>query len=291
MAFAPATGLAGAGARFAELREAVYGLEHQLRNLSLAPSPAAVSGEPAARAESPSTTSTLFNYVGFERRFRGDPDVIVATLQERYGDLLADHQPVVDIGCGRAELLAALAERGVSVIGVEPDPAMVAEGRSRGVTVHQALADEWLSDQPDGSLGSVITTHVVEHLELDDLIRMIELSVRKLRPGGVFIAETPNPASLIVLGNSYILDPTHVRPLHPSLLAFLCETAGFRDVRLHFYAPAESYHLQPVTAPDSPEWVNQVNDAFANLNEVLFGPQEYAVIATTPTSSAVQTPL
>ena len=42
-------------------------------------------------------------------------------------------------------------------------------------------------------------------------------------------AETPNPASLVVLGNSYVLDPTHVRPLHPSLMVFLCEGAGFRD--------------------------------------------------------------
>jgi hypothetical protein len=97
----------------------------------------------------------------------------------------------------------------------------------------------------------------------------------------VLIAETPNPAALIVLGNSYILDPTHVRPLHPSLLSFLCEGAGFRDVRLRFYAPASDYHLQPVRDPAAPAWIAQVNEAFAKLNSVLFGPQDYAVIATT----------
>jgi hypothetical protein len=101
-----------------------------------------------------------------------------------------------------------------------------------------------------------------------------------LRPGGVFIAETPNPTSLVVLGNSFILDPTHLRPLHPSLLTFLCEGAGFRDVRLRFHAPASDYHLPMIDEPDAPPWTKRINEAFAKLNQVLFGPQEYALIAT-----------
>ncbi|MGY1641365.1 class I SAM-dependent methyltransferase [Geodermatophilus sp. SYSU D00703] len=296
MAFAPATGLAGAGARFAELREAVHALERRLRNSSLPSGPPAGSADggappvpaPADGRRPEVLSSTLFDYVGFERRFRGDPEEILATLVDRYGDQLADHQPVVDLGCGRAELLGRLAERGVEVVGIEPDPGMAAEARSRGITVHEALAGDWLRSVPDGSLGSIITTHVLEHLELDDLIELLELSAVKLRPGGVFISETPNPASLIVLGNSYLLDPTHVRPLHPSLLAFLCEKAGFRDVRLQFFSPATGYHLPRIpleSQDDLPPWAAEVRTAvdegFARLNEVLFGPQDYAVVATT----------
>lgn len=225
--------------------------------------------------------------MGFERRFRGDPDAILHTLVDRYAELLSDHQPVVDVGCGRGELLGMLAERGIEVIGIEPDPGMAAEARARGITVHEELAGDWLRSVPDGSLGAIITTHVLEHLELDDMIELLELAVVKLGPDSVFISETPNPASLIVLGNSYLLDPTHVRPLHPSLLAFLCEKAGFRDVRLRFYSPAEDYHL-PMTelGEDAPEWARElagsVNKGFGVLNEVLFGPQDYAVIARTP---------
>lgn len=296
MAFAPATGVAGAGARFAELREAVYGLERRLRNLTISPPAAGPAPAESPPADAPADavpapadtapTSNLFNYVGFERRFRGDPDQVVAELDERYGALLSEHQPVVDIGCGRAELLERLAQRGVDVTGVDPDPGMVAEGRARGVTVHEAYVGDYLRSVPDHSLGSVISTHVVEHLPLDILIEMLELAVRKLKPGGLFIAETPNPASLIVLGNSYILDPTHVMPLHPALLSFLCETAGYRDVRLQFYSPAEGYHLPHVSAPEEPAWAAElasgVNTAFDRVNEVVFGPQEYAVIATSP---------
>ncbi len=305
MAFAPGTGLAGAGARYAELRESVYALERRLRTAGSASVGAPAPDRSPAPEQAPAPerapegagrdvlSSTLFDYVGFERRFRGDPDVILNTLVDRYGELLADHQPVVDIGCGRGELLGRLAERGLDVIGIEPDPGMAAEARARGITVHEQLAGEWLRSVPDGSVGSIITTHVLEHLELDDMIELLELSATKLRPESVFISETPNPTSLIVLGNSYLLDPTHVRPLHPSLLAFLCEKAGFRDVRLRFYSPAEGYHL-PLTDTarheSSPEWALELaqtmNQGFTQLNEVLFGPQDYAVIARTPPAPA-----
>jgi SAM-dependent methyltransferase len=206
--------------------------------------------------------------------------VIAAELSKRYLDLLAANPPVLDIGCGNAGLLELLTKRGVEAIGVDTDPSMVAEARDRGLQVELIDGSSFLRAREPGSIGAIIATHVVEHLELGDLVELLELAATRLRPGGVFIAETPNPTSLIVLGNSYILDPTHLRPLHPSLLAFLCEGAGFRDVRLHFYSPASDYQLPLVEDPDAPAWTKPVNEAFTRLNSVLFGPQEYAVIAT-----------
>jgi SAM-dependent methyltransferase len=290
MAFAPGAGLAGAAVRFAELREQINSIERRLRH---APAAAAIEG-PATGSAAPSETvpggpgvaSELFNYVGFERRFRGDPETIIGIQVERYRDLLAAHSPVVDVGCGRAELLEVLQADGVSCIGVDTDSGMVAEARARGLDVRHTDVVAFLESVPDSSLGSVFSAHLAEHLDLDVLIRFLELSARKLKPGGVFIAETPNPASLIVLGNSYILDPTHVRPLHPSLLAFLCETAGFPQVRLEFYAPATSYQLEAVRDADGPDWLRTINANSDRLNEVLFGPQEYAVIATVPEQPA-----
>jgi SAM-dependent methyltransferase len=310
MAIAPAAGLAGAGERLSELRERVNGLDRRLRLLqaqAAAPAPApapavdnrehAPSGSatlphrgaaPGAGPVPAAPDSALFDYVGFERRFRGDPEAVVATLAERYLDLLVANPPVVDVGCGRAELVELLAQRGVEAIGVDTDPSMVAEARARGLDVRLVDGSSFLRGREPGSLGAVIATHLVEHLELRDLIELLELAATRLRPGGLFIAETPNPTSLVVLGNSYILDPTHLRPLHPSLLTFLCEGAGFRDVRLRFHAPATDYHLPMIDDPDAPPWTKRVNDAFAKLNSVLFGPQEYSLIATAapPTGGA-----
>jgi SAM-dependent methyltransferase len=292
MAIAPATGLAGAGVRLSELRERVNGLDRRLRSLvSSAPAtPPDLKGPTGGSAARPAPeppagqaeggASRGVDYVGFERRFRGDPEMIAAELSKRYLDLLAANPPVLDIGCGNAGLLELLTKRGVEAIGVDTDPSMVAEARDRGLQVELIDGSSFLRAREPGSIGAIIATHVVEHLELGDLVELLELAATRLRPGGVFIAETPNPTSLIVLGNSYILDPTHLRPLHPSLLAFLCEGAGFRDVRLHFYSPASDYQLPLVEDPDAPAWTKQVNEAFTRLNSVLFGPQEYAVIAT-----------
>jgi SAM-dependent methyltransferase len=282
-AIAPAAGLAGAAERMAELRERVNGLDRRLRALAANPSAAL---PPPAPAQTPPAAGGRFDYVGFERRFRGDPVEVERTLWDRYGERLAERPPVVDLGCGRGELLVRLAGRGVPGVGVDTDAGMVAEARARGLDVHHADALSWLRGQPDATLGSIVSTHLVEHLELDDLVELLELSAAKLCPGGLFVAETPNPSSLIVLGNSYVLDPTHVRPLHASLLVFLCEGAGFREVTVEFYAPAEGYRLQLVADPAAPAWVGQVNAAFAQLNSVLFGPQDYAVVAVTPPTPA-----
>jgi len=290
MAIAPATGIDGATARMSELRERLNGLDRRVRQLTSqtqAAQPEPTQPQETQPAPPPSgerIQSALFDYVGFERRFRGDPEEVLRTLEERYGAVLADHPPVLDVGCGRAELLELMKERGVPALGVDTDPSMVAEARARGLEVHQQDAVSYLRSCPEHSIGAIIATHVVEHLALDELIELLELSATRLKPGGVLIAETPNPQSLIVLGNSYLLDPTHVRPLHPSLLSFLCEGAGFRGVELRFFEPAVGYHLPMIDDPEAPAWVQTINDGFRRLNEVLFGPQDFAVVATTATT-------
>jgi SAM-dependent methyltransferase len=284
-AIAPAAGLPGVPGRFAELRDRVNALDRRLRTVETAPAsapaPPAADGEPAP-APAPAPAADRFDYVGFERRFRGDPEDVLRTLSERYLDLLAASPPVLDVGCGRGELLAALAERGVPCSGVDLDAGMVAEARAAGLDVAAGDAVDHLRSLPEASLGSIIAVHVAEHLPLPALLELLELAASRLRPGGLLVAETPNPASLVVLGNSYILDPTHVWPLHPSLLTFLCERAGFRDVELRFHSPAEAYRLPRIDVPAGGEWAQPVNDAVDRLNDVLFGPQEYAVLARTP---------
>jgi SAM-dependent methyltransferase len=273
MAVAPGSGLDAAPARLGELRARLDVLDKRVRTLVERSNPLpADDGAPVLPA--------TFDYVGFEQRFRGDTDLVLERTAERYFDLLEGASPVLDIGCGRGEILAALAARGVSGVGVDLDAGMVGEAQAAGVDARHGDAIRFLADSPAESWGAAIAIQVVEHLELDALLTLIELAHSRLRAGGKLILETPNPASLIVLGNSYLLDPTHVRPLHPALLSFLVERAGFADVRLAFYEPATGYHLPHLEVEDGGAWVEQVNAAFTKLNDVLFGPQDYAVIAT-----------
>jgi hypothetical protein len=84
----------------------------------------------------------------------------------------------------------------------------------------------FLERQADDSLGAVFCAQVVEHLHYDELVRLIELSARKLAAGGLFIAETVNPHSARAL-KTFWVDPTHVHPVFPEVALALCRFSGF----------------------------------------------------------------
>src|SRR5207253_7731480 len=134
-------------------------------------------------------------YADFEEVFRG-PEERIRELLEPYVELLWGHEPILDVGCGRGELLQLLAEAGVEARGIDIDPGMVERTRAKGLSVEQADAVSYLGGQPKGALGAVIAVQVIEHLSYKDLQRLLELSRRALASGGLFVAETINPHSL-----------------------------------------------------------------------------------------------
>ena len=221
-----------------------------------------------------------FSSQRFTEAFRGDP----GALDARYADLAdvvaARGGPVLDLGCGAGDLLRLLAARGADARGVDSDAESVALARSQGLTVDEGDALEVLSQQDAGSLGAVVAIQVVEHLPPQRLVELIALAADKLRPGGLLVAETINPASLYVYGHALYLDPTHTTPIHPLYLSFLCQEAGFAAVDVqHRSVPPEAEQLAPVAGTDA-ELVDGVNRTIARLNDLLFGPQDYAVLAT-----------
>jgi 2-polyprenyl-3-methyl-5-hydroxy-6-metoxy-1,4-benzoquinol methylase len=200
---------------------------------------------------------------------RGSVEVI-RERQRRYVDDLRDHGPVLDVGCGRGELVGLLREAGVEARGIDADADMVAYARGEGLDVEQGDAVSYLERLPDGSLGAVFMAQVVEHLPPPTLVRVLELAVAKIRPGGVLIAETINPLSPLALRN-YFADLTHAQPLVPETLELLARQAGFAETEIRFLnEPAER-----LTAPDDPVIAANVR----RLNELLFAPLDYALYA------------
>ncbi len=281
-AISPGEGIAGAPRQFAELRQQLNALDRRVRLASVSGAtdqPMQDAGLGVAHPQK--FQPSQFDYVGFEHRFRGDSEEIANRTLERYPELRRGKGPVLDVGCGRGEVLAGLAEQGTEVIGVDLDPGMVAEACELGVDAHVDDAIKFLASVPEGTYETITAIQVVEHLELEYLVTFLGLVCTRLKPGGVFIAETPNPTSLIVLSRSYILDPTHVWPLHPSLMTFLCERAGFMSVEERFFSPAEEMYLELLQeTPESPEMITTINRSLSQLNNILFGPQDYAVVAT-----------
>jgi 2-polyprenyl-3-methyl-5-hydroxy-6-metoxy-1,4-benzoquinol methylase len=164
-------------------------------------------------------------YRAFEDVFRG-PEDFIRDRQRSYADLLQAHAPVLDVGCGRGELLDVLAEAGIQAEGVDVDEGMIRRCREKGHRVVLADAIDYLSELDQGSLGSVSALHGVEHLEFGGLMRLLESASRAVRPGGLVVLETVNPHSLEAM-KMFWIDPTHRVPIFPEVLTVLCGVAGF----------------------------------------------------------------
>ena len=82
-----------------------------------------------------------------------------------------------------------------------------------------------------GSLDGVVGSHLVEHLPPAGVTALVALAGEKLADGGLLILETPNPESLVAGSINFHRDLTHVRPIHPDTLAFLCRERGLLEGR------------------------------------------------------------
>ena len=247
-----------------ELEERLLRAERRERPAAGAPVTATVAAQPAA--------ASLPDYFAFESRMRGSVEG-VRERQRPYVDDLREHGPVLDIGCGRGELVGLLREAGVDARGIDADADMVAFARGEGLDVEQADAIAYLDGLPDGSLGAVFMAQVVEHLPPPTLVRVLELAGAKLGAGGLLIAETINPLSPLALRH-YFADLTHAQPLVPETLELLARQAGFAETDIRFLnEPGER-----LSEPEDPLIAANVR----RLNEILFAPLDYALLARTP---------
>ena len=250
----------------------------------------AAAAEPqagAAPAAPPRSAVDLdaFKYVGFEDAFRGSPSEIRRRLEE-YVPRFRGRSDILDIGCGRGEFLDLLRQEGISARGLDLNPAMVDEARGRGLDAVQADALSYLDGLPDGALGGLFAAQVVEHLPGHYLTRLLETAAHKIRPGGLIVLETINPACWLAFFESFIRDVTHVWPLHPDTLQYFLRVSGFSRVEVEFKSPVDaSSRLMPLARPaheiagaDLADLVDTLNENTAKLNARLFGSQDYAVI-------------
>jgi 2-polyprenyl-3-methyl-5-hydroxy-6-metoxy-1,4-benzoquinol methylase len=213
-------------------------------------------------------------YVAFEDAFRGSRHEIKERVSE-YLPLLTgkrigtSHMPVLDLGCGRGEWLEVLGESGLSALGVDSNQSCARECEARGLSVRMSDALKFLEELPEQSQGAVTAFHVVEYMPFAAILNLLDEAVRVLKPGGLLILETPNPANLIVGANTLYLDPTHIRPLPADVMRFFVETRGFCNIETRLLHPFPAcYRLEA-----------EPNSAAALLNELVFGARDYAIIA------------
>jgi O-antigen chain-terminating methyltransferase len=218
--------------------------------------------------------------VRFADAFRGAREEILGRVAD-YLPLLAGAGPVLDLGCGRGELLEVLRGAGVEARGVDSDPAMVETCRRIGLPASEGEAIEALRAAGPASLGAVTAIHVVEHLPAASWMELLGAAALALRPGGVLLVESPNPESLRVGAGLFWTDPTHRAPVHPDALAFVLRAIGLEviEVRLLRPFPAD----QALAREDLPA---PVLELARRLDGWLSGPRDYLVVARKPAVSS-----
>ena len=276
----------------------ILALKREVENLRASPPAAAASNARVAAAppNAPSAASAAFGnnldsltYVGFEDRFRGSQSDIRSRLDD-YLPIFRSASDVVDVGCGRGELLDLLRQRGVTGRGVDTNDAMVQLCRARGLDVERDDALGFLERQPDGSLGGLVAIQVVEHFEPAYLLRFLETAHHKLRAGAPLVLETINAACWMAFFETYLRDITHRQALHPDTLRYLVQTSGFTSVDVQYREPVRDVdrldripQLEDASAvaqrPELATLVAAVNAHADKLNARLFSSMDYAVIA------------
>jgi len=221
--------------------------------------------------------------------FRGGGEEIRHRL-DRYLPDLRSAAPVLDLGCGRGELLLMLREAGVEAGGIEADAALVQAACRRGLEVVHGDVLEGLRARAEGSLGAVTAIHLFEHLPPSMLAAVLAEVRRALRPGGLLIAECPNPHTLRVGAALFWQDPTHRRPLLPETLELFMTAAGLEPMRRELLHPFPDDQLltddeggtAAVTDADVATLADRLDRLRARLDEMLNGPRDFAVWAEKP---------
>lgn len=209
-------------------------------------------------------------YLAFEDACRGSEAHIrrhLSHYQPQWETALSVGTRALDLGCGRGEWLALLAEQGFEPHGVDLNVAMIEHCRERGFAVTYADALSVLRAQPDNSHALVSAFHLIEHLPFDVLYSLVDEANRILAPGGVLILETPNPENLLVGSHTFYHDPTHRNPITPTAISFLLTYHGFAEVDIRRFNP---YPEEAKVPGDDP--------LTARVNGHLCGPQDFAVV-------------
>ncbi len=221
-------------------------------------------------------------YVAFVEAFRGPREAVKERMRPYVDDILGVDSalPVVDLGCGRGELLELLTESGVSAYGVETNPYYVESAKTLGLDVRLAEATEHLAGLKAQSLRAVTAIQFVAGFEVEQLIALLDVAVRAIESGGVLILEAPNPENIVVGASSFYLDPTRRQPIPPELLTFLVEARGFTSAEVRRLARDDGSAPGQVAAGEPPS--DDVGRLLELVSSRLQSAPDYAVIAWRP---------
>lgn len=163
----------------------------------------------------------VLSFLSFFKEHMDYPFVYFERLQK--GKLL-------ELGVGSGDTLKLFSSWGWQVEGLDFDPKAVKYASSQGLKVYQGdiFSQQFASD----SFDAIFSSHVLEHVP--DPVALMQESLRVLKPGGIFVAVTPNASSKLhqfFKSNWRGLEPPrHLYIFTPESLSMAAKKAGFNKV-------------------------------------------------------------
>lgn len=161
--------------------------------------------------------------------FFGSPED-VKNIQHNYLKYFPAGGTVLDLGCGEGVFIELLNASGRKGIGVDSSERCVKICKSKNLEVAQAGIIERLNDGGK-KFDGIFASHVIEHFSASQGLEIVNLASDLLLPGGILIIITPSFNDILVSGERFWLDITHVRPYPLKLLEAFYTSAGLRVVQ------------------------------------------------------------
>lgn len=172
---------------------------------------------------------------------------------------LAPHQGdrILDIGCGRGEIVNRCAEEGAYAVGLDYSQAAV-EIAKQGGNSSVMRADATGLPFPADTFDKILFMEILEHLDDTDLERALHEMKRVLKPGGYIVGSTPNAWGVILVALARLAglagikvttatrhDPFHINVKNPLSVWQLFKHNGFK-ITLYL---GQDYRLYPFEVP------------------------------------------
>lgn len=167
-----------------------------------------------------------FDSASFVDEFRGTREQLVERYRELAG-FLDGCSPVLDVACGRGEMLEVLGAAEIEAHGVDTDRELVEVAQAQGLPATTGRALGELAGAGDVSLGGIVALHVLGRWSPSEVLGFVSLAAEKLRPGGVLLVEGRDPQAVCDPVHGAPADPRDRNPPHPDYLSFLVGRAGF----------------------------------------------------------------
>jgi SAM-dependent methyltransferase len=258
---------------FIAMADRVEKLERETRLLRTAQSAKNATPAPAAGPYTRSSIDARSFYFELQGRFQSSTQADANRL-EMYQSALANLEPELpkgtwlDIGCGRGKWFGIARDSGHQVIGVDSSPDAIERCTAAGFEVTEGDGLAFLQSSEDQSFAVVSAFHVLEHCPFEYCLNLAYQVARTLKPGGVFLIETPHAGNLLMAAEQFWMDPTHNRPIPMPLMEFLFEYCGLGVIH--------RFEVNP--RPESEHLPLRELDLAGRLDLLLYGPQDYAMM-------------